>query len=117
MIEGIRNFSYERRLKLFKLHSLERRRLRGDLIEAFKWVKGFNKGGVGKVLTIGSQDITRSNGFKLEKCRSSKEIGRNWFTNRVVDDWMRLSQQVLSAQTIGSFKRLDDFMDRDERWM
>ena len=26
MIEGIRNFSYERRLKLLKLHSLERRR-------------------------------------------------------------------------------------------
>ena len=26
MIEGIRNFSYERRLKLLKFHSLERRR-------------------------------------------------------------------------------------------
>ena len=82
MIEGIRNISYERRLKLLKLHSLERRRVRGDLIEVFKWVKGE----VGKVLTISSQDRTRNSGFKLEKCRSSKEIGRNWFTNRVVDD-------------------------------
>ena len=36
MIEGIRNFSYERSLKLLKLHSLERRRVRGDLIEVFK---------------------------------------------------------------------------------
>ena len=42
MIEGIRNFSYERRLKLLKLHSLERRRVRGDLIDVFKWVKDFN---------------------------------------------------------------------------
>ena len=32
MIEGIHNFNYERRLKLLKLHSLERRRVR-DLIE------------------------------------------------------------------------------------
>ena len=64
---------------------------------------------VGKVLTISSQDRTKNNRFKLEKCRFNKEIGRNWFTNRVVDDWNRLSQQVVSAQTIGSFKRrLDD---------
>ena len=35
MIEGIHNFSYGKRLKLLKLHSLERRRLRGDLVEVF----------------------------------------------------------------------------------
>ena len=56
MIERIRSLSYEKRLKLLKLHSLERRRVRGDLIEVSKWVKGFNKGDVGKVLTISSQD-------------------------------------------------------------
>ena len=58
MIEGIHNFSIERRLKLFKFHSLERRTLRGDLIEVFKWVKGFNKGDVGKVLSIINQNGT-----------------------------------------------------------
>ena len=101
-----------------KLRSLERRRLRGDLIEVLKWVKGFNKGDVGKVISISSRDRTRNNGFKLVKCRFNKEIGRNWFTNRVVDDWNRLSQQVVSAQTIGSFKKgLDDIMDGDGRWV
>ena len=118
MVEGIRNFSYERRLKFLKLHSLEQRRVREDLIELFKWVKGFNKSDVRKVLTISSQDRTRNNGFKLEKCRFNKEIRRNWFTNRVVDDWNRLSQQVVSAQTIRSFKRrLDNFMDGNGRWV
>ena len=68
MVEGIRNFSYERKLKFLKLHSLERRRVKSDLIEIFKWVKGFNKGYVGKVLMISSQDRIRNNGFKLEKC-------------------------------------------------
>ena len=88
------------------------------MIEVFKWVKGFNKGDVGKILTISRQDRTRNNRFKLEKCRFNKEIGRNWSTNRVVDDWKRFSQQVVSAQTIGSFKRrLNDFMDGDERWV
>ena len=88
------------------------------MIEVFKWVKGFNNWDVEKALMISSQDRTRNNGFKLEKCKFNKEIGRNWFTNRVVDDWNRLSQQIVNAQTIGSLKRrLDDFMDGDGRWV
>ena len=67
---------------------------------------------------ISSQDRTRNNGFKLETCGFRKEIGIDRFTNRVVDDWDRLNQQVVSVQTIGSFKRrLDRFMDGDERWV
>ena len=33
MIQGLRNLSYKDRLKRLNLHSLERRRVRGDLIE------------------------------------------------------------------------------------
>ena len=36
MVPGMRNFSYEDRLERLGLFSLERRRLRGDLIEMFK---------------------------------------------------------------------------------
>ncbi len=49
--------------------------MRGDLIEVYKWVKGFNKGDISKVLRISQQDRTRSNGFKLEKSRFRREIG------------------------------------------
>ncbi len=55
MIQGLRNLPYQDRLKHPNLHSLERRRVRGDLIEVFKWVKGFNKGDISKVLRITSQ--------------------------------------------------------------
>ena len=66
---------------------------------------------VGKV-KVSSQDRTRSNGFKLEKCRFHKKKDLDLVTNRMVDDWKRLSHQVVSAQTIRSFKRrLDGFMD------
>ena len=117
MIQGLRNLPYQDRLKRLNLHSLERRRVRGDLIEVFKWVKGYNKGDLEKVLTFSQQGITRSNGFKLEKIRFRKEIGRNWFSNRVVGEWNRLGSQVVSAKTIACFKkRLDSFMDRDDRW-
>ena len=115
-IQGMRDIPYDRRLKMLNLHSLERRRLRGDLIEVFKWYRGYNKGDVNRILRISNQDRTRNNGFKLEKSRYKKEIGKNWFSNRVVDKWNALSGQVVSARTIESFKtRLDRHMDENDR--
>ena len=117
MIHGIRNLPYEDRLKSLNLHSLERRRVRGDLIEVFKWVKGFNKGDLNKVLILKEQGRTRTNGYKLDKFRFMKDVGKNWFTNRVVGEWNKLSEYVVGAETIDSFKkRLDKFMDNDDRW-
>ena len=79
-------------------------------------MKGINKGDIDKVLIISEQDRTRSNGFKLDKFRFGREIGRNWFTNRVVDEWNKLSNFVVSAGTLEIFKRrLDRFMD-DREW-
>ena len=50
------------------------------------------------------------NRFKLEKFRFRIEIGRNWITNRVVDEWNRLSNHIVSAEKMKSFKRrLDNF--------
>ncbi len=61
---------------------------------------------------------TRGNGYKLEKLRFRTDVGRYWFTNRVVNDWNRLGRHVVSGETIGSFKkRLDECMDRDDRWV
>ena len=46
-------------------------------------------------------------------------VGRYWFMNRVVNDRNRLgSRHVVSAETMGSFKkRLDECMDRDDMWV
>ncbi len=95
MSHGLRTLPYQERLRRLNLHSLERRRLRGDLIEVYKWMKGYNKGDINKVLIVREQGRTRSNEFKLDKFRFSKDIGKNWFTNRVVDEWNRLSSHVV----------------------
>ena len=45
------------------------------------------------------------------------DIGRYWFTNRVLNDGNRLGRHVVSAESIGNFKRLlDQSMDGDDRW-
>ena len=43
LIPGLARLSYEERLKETGLYTLERRRLRGDMIEMFKIMKGIDK--------------------------------------------------------------------------
>ena len=68
-IQAIRNLTYKDRLKHLNLHSLERHRARGGMIEVFKWVKGFNKGDINKVLIVKKKVRTLTNGLKLDKFR------------------------------------------------
>ena len=101
MITEMGNIIYVDRLKRLNRYSLERRRVKID----------------DEILMVSKQDRTGSNGSKLEKCSSNKEIDRNWFANRVVDDWNKLSYEVVSAESKASFKRrLDKVMDGDARW-
>ena len=79
--------------------------------------KCYNKGDINKVFRINNQDGTKNNGCKLEKFMFRREVERNWVSNRVVDEWNGLGNHIDSAETMGSFKRrLDEFMDEDDRW-
>jgi len=64
MIRGMEHLSYEERLRKLGLFSLEKRRLWGDLIPAFQYVKGaYKKAGKG-LFTRAYRDRTMGNGFK-----------------------------------------------------
>ena len=65
LIPRLRNKPYEERLKELNLFSLEKRRLRGDLIEVFKMIRGFANVTISDYVTIDQERATRSNGFKI----------------------------------------------------
>ena len=46
------------------------------MIEVLKWVKGINKRNINQVLEISNQDMTRENGYKLEKLRFRTDLNR-----------------------------------------
>ena len=110
LVKGFSSLSYEERLKVLKLTSLEKRRLRGDLIETYKLVTGKEKIDFTNLLQLDVSGYnTRGHKFKLKKHRSRLDIRKNFFSNRVVQQWNSLPAHVVEAESVITFKkRLDN---------
>ncbi|KFV70931.1 hypothetical protein N307_05004, partial [Dryobates pubescens] len=108
MIRGREHLSYEDRLKELGLISLEKRRLRGDLIVVFQYLKEASKKAGEGLLRISGSDRTRGDRMKLEVGRFRLDVRRKFFTMRVVKPWNGLSREVVGGPSLEVFKpRLD----------
>jgi len=112
MVKGLKKLPYETRLKRLGIYTLERRRLRGDLIETFKILTGKERIDFFDFELADATSWLRGHSLKLYKPRCRTTLRQNFFSIRVINEWNKLPQSVIEAPSVNAFKNRLDILVR-----
>ena len=116
-LPATKNMTYEERLRLLKLPTLRFRRLRGDMIETYKLLQGIYDDTLPDLIKPVEDRIKKGHSRKLSQERARTSTRSQSFTHRIVNSWNSLSEEVVTAPSINTFKnRLDRFW-KNHPWL
>ena len=112
IIPKLRDLSYDERLKECGLTTLETRRLRGDQIEVFKMLNGYEN--IDRNMFFSLKDSrTRGHEVKLVKDKRRLDIRKHSFSQRTINEWNKLSTDCVTASSVNMFKnKVDTYLRR-----
>ena len=122
LISDKKGATYEERLKSVGLTTLTERRNRGDMIETFRTMKGFNRVEKENWFSFRDPNISRATRstvtvtddqqFAREDVLFMKNVRldtrKNFFTVRVINQWNQIPDEIKSQKTIDGFKNKYD---------
>ena len=102
LIPGLRDLRYIERLKERGLTTLETRRLRGDQIEVFKILNGYEISLLIVIFFFEIKDskITRGHNFTLVKKQSRLDVRKFSFSQRTINVWNKLPAECVQASSV-----------------
>ena len=111
MMEGLEGYIYWDRLRILGLTTLEMRFVRADLIEVYKIFNGLDSLDPGRFF-VRDVGVRRGHSFKVFK---KMDVGRYKFGNRMCNEWNLLTEDVVSAGSLNTFKAKLDHHLRNVR--
>ena len=97
LVHSLRNCTYDERLTALGLTSLKERRERGDLIEVYKIIHGFENVDRKKLFTLEKEKLNRifrGHQWRIWKPRKNNKRRKVFFDFRVIDRWNELPLSV-----------------------
>jgi len=105
LVRGL-NRSYQQRLDILGLTSLEKRRTRGDLIEVYKILTGKEKIDSALLFEVADSSYNlRGHHLRLYKKPCRLDIQKYFFSQRIVKEWNALPPTIVDAPSVNMFKR------------
>ena len=105
LVPQLRDLPYNERLNALGLTTLQERRTRGDMIEVFKMLNGYEDIDCSKFFQVERRERyeTRGHRWKLQKPRFRTTKRSNFFDARIINNWNSLPENVVNSSSINMF--------------
>ena len=113
MIPELRDLSYESCLLQCGLTTLETSRLRGDQIEVFNIVNGYENVDRNTCMFFKLKEGTRGHKAALVKEQCRLDMRKYSFSQKVINEWNKLPNDCVNASIVNMFRnRIDRYLIR-----